>query len=181
MSPVCRLVLVRFPGLNCQPGPPPFSSSESLSGEGGRKHIAAPALAPAHSSRSATKASPAATRGGESAKPAPSQERLAKRVRKEQQREDRGRGHGRLAPTPSRHTHTYRTLSKASIAARPLSECTCTTHFREASASAGRDGTGNANHHFLTQASRPRWRPFWEGVAFRLPWLRNAVRLFSGK
>lgn len=179
MSPVCRLVLVIFRGLNSQPGPPPFSQLRIPQWRG-RKPIAAPALAPAHSSRSA-KASPAATPGGESAKPAPSQERLAKRVRKEQQREDRGRGHGRLAPTPSRPTHTYRTLSKASIAARPLSECTCTTHFREASASAGRGGTGNAKHHFLTQARRPRWRPFWEGVAFRLPWLRDAVLLFSGK
>lgn len=153
-----------------EPGPAPFSQLRIHQWRG---HT--PIAAPAHSSRSAIKASPAATRGGESAKPAPSRERLAKRVRKEQQRGDRGRGHGRLAPTPPRPTHTYRTLSKASIAARSLSECTCTTHFREAAASAGRGGTGNAKHHFPWKARLPRWRPFWEGIAFRLPWLRNVV------
>lgn len=67
--------------------------------------ITASALAPVHRPRSATTASPAAIRDGESAEPTPSQGPLAKHDRKERQREDRVGGHGRLAPTPSRPTH----------------------------------------------------------------------------
>lgn len=153
-------------------------SSESISGAVTSRSRLRPSLQPTARARSAIKARPAATRGGESAEPAPSPERKSSQSKARPGRATSGRPRRRSPETrshavapPTHLQHFVQSIHRGRIPER--------MHVYRLLPGSRRQRRKRRCRK--REIPLPRRRPFWEGIAFRLPWLRNVVGLFSAK